>query len=233
MSERSLISVFEKKKYLVLIPEGLSKPEMETICTFGSVTKIYKENELFKQYEGVTDRYDEKLFNNFPDYQKLMFVKNPYWRTLEYYLWNYCYSSEYENRKTETFKKTIKSLYEENNFSFREMKNKKAIQPQNLNLTENYFLCEDFINESYKWFDVEVLTNPKPFLRIPNSSSFYDSSMLTMSDFYDKESAERVYEKNKSVFEKFGYSFYSYLDFHDPVRKIHSLHGNLTNNFEL
>jgi hypothetical protein len=234
MNERSLITVFEKKKYLVLIPEGLSIPEMETISTFGIITKVYKENEFFKNHEGwATNQYDEKLFNNFPDYQKLMFVKNPYWRTLEYYLWNYCYSSEYENRKTETFKKTIKSLYEENNFSFREMKNKKAIQPQNLNLTENYFLCEDFINESYKWFDVEVLTNPKPFLRIPNSSSFYDSSMLTMSDFYDKESAERVYEKNKSVFEKFGYSFYSYLDFHDPVRKIHSLHGNLTNNFEL
>lgn len=233
MSERSLISVFEEKKYLVLVPEGLSKSEMETISTFGIITKIYKENELFKQYEGVTDRYDESLFYYFPNYQKLLFVKNPYWRTLEYYLWKYIYSTEYDNRKTETFKKTIKRLYEEDNFSEREMKNKKAIEPQNLNLTENYFLCEDFKNESFKWFNVEIQTTPQNYSRIPNSSSFYDSSMLTMSDFYDKESAEMVYERNKSVFEKFGYSFYSYLEFHDPVRKIHSLHGNLTNNFEL
>jgi len=103
MSERSLISVFEEKKYLVLVPEGLSKPEMETISTFGIITKLYKENELFKQYEGVTDRYDESLFDYFPDHQKLLFVKNPYWRTLEYYLWKYVYSTEYDNRKTETF----------------------------------------------------------------------------------------------------------------------------------
>lgn len=233
MGERSLISLFEEKKYVVLVPEGLSKPEMEVISSLGIITKIYKENELYKEYEGVTDRYDETLIGNFPEYTKLLFVKNPYWRTLEYYLWKYIYSTEYDGRKTETFKKTIKRLYEDDVFSPVETKNKKAIEPQNLNLTENYFICEDFKNECSKWFDIEIQLNPKNYSRIPNSSSFYDSSMLTMSDFYDKESAEMVYEKNRDVFEKFNYSFYSYLDFHNPVRKIHSLHGGITNNFEI
>jgi hypothetical protein len=233
MNERSLISIFEEKKYLVLVPEGLSKSEMDTIATFGIITKIYKENKFVKDHPLVSDRFDESLFDYYSDYEKLLFVKNPYWRTLEHYLWKYIYSTEYDDRKTETFKKTIKRLYEEDDFSEREMKNKRAIEPQNLDLTENYFLCEDFKAESLKWFGIEIQNNPKNYSRVPNSSSFYDSSMLTMSDFYDKESAEMVYEKNKSVFEKIGYSFYSYLDFHDPVRKIHSLHGNLTNNFEL
>lgn len=233
MSERSLISVFDEKKYLVLIPEGLSKPEMEVISTLGIITKIYKENELFKQYEGLTDRYNEELFDFFPDYEKLLFVKNPYWRTLELYLWKYIYSDEYDGKKTEDFKKTIKKLYDDDNFFGRELKNKKAVQPQDLNLTENYFVCENLKEESLKWFNLKINLTPKPFSRIPNSSSFYDSSMLTMSDFYDKECAEMIYEKNRDIFEKFGYGFYSYLDFHDPVRKIHSLHGNPINNFEL
>lgn len=233
MNERSLISVFEEKKYLVLIPEGLSKPEMETINTFGIITKIYKENELFKQYEGVTDRYDERLFDFHSKYEKLLFVKNPYWRTLELYLWKYIYSTEYDGRKTETFKRTIHRLYNESDFSVREMKNKMAVMPQNINLTSNFFVCEDFVNETSKWFDIKLMSAPKNYSRIPNSSSFYESSMMTMSDFYDKESAEMIYEMNREIFERFNYSFYSYLDFHDPVRKIHSLHGNLKNNFEL
>ena len=63
--------------------------------------------------------------------------------------------------------------------------------------------------------------------------SNYHASQKTLSDFYDADIAEIVYNRFEEYFVKFGYDRYSYLDFHGQVEKIHALHGNQTNIFHL
>ncbi len=147
-------------------------------------------------------------------------------------LWKYLYYESYGSSITKTFKKTIKKLYGTLDIGS-EKENRLYVNPQNLNLTNNYFICENFQSEFKKWFNFEIEVQPRQNIRVNKPTSLYDLSMQSLSDFYDSESAEIVYNKHRKVFEKFNYDFYSYLDYHDPIRKIHVLHGDLVNKFEI
>jgi len=75
--------------------------------------------------------------------------------------------------------------------------------------------------------------NVKYFEPIKTGGSNYLWSIKNFSDFYDRETAEIVYEKHKNYFEVFNYDFYSYLEFYDPIEKVHALHGKQTNIFHV
>lgn len=232
MIETKRITYLRDKKLVLLIPSGLSNQERSYFRELSpTIRKINKENEINEGF-GVSQDFSEELLQDFQGFTKLMVIKNPYWRVLEIYLWNYLYRAQYGFFVTETFKKTIKRLYSQTEIGL-EKENRYFVRPQNLNLTDNYFLCEDYIREYKKWFDIEITETPSQNTRMITNPPIYDLSMESVSDFYDSESAQIIYEKHQKIFEKFGYSFYSYLDFHNPVKKIHVLHGDLVNKFEI
>jgi hypothetical protein len=105
--------------------------------------------------------------------------------------------------------------------------------PQNILQYYNFFKVENFSEEMSKWFGVTVNEDIEYFSKLKKVSSHYHESMECISDFFDRESASIIYEIHQPIFEKFGYSFYSYLDYHDEVNKIHHLHGDIVNKFEM
>lgn len=232
MFERKRITYLKDKKLILLVPPGLSTDEMNELKFLDPTIRVYKDKGVYSERFGVSYKFDESLINDFPDFQKIMFIKNPYWRTLEIYLWQYLYRVSYGTDQTQSFKKTIKKLYE-GDVSEMEYENKLYVSPQNISLTKNYFICENFGTELQKWFGNNLESIVRPNIRSIKPSSIYDLTMETASDFYDRECAEMVYEKNRQIFEEFNYDFYSYLDSHNPVKKIHALHGDPINKFEI
>lgn len=232
MMTRKTITYLPEKKLILLTPGGLSLDEINPIKLLGPKVRVYNNDTLINERNGMSYCYYEDLIPKFDNFDLLMFIKNPYWRILEVYLWKYLYYESYGTTLTKTFKKTIKKLYSTLDIGS-EKENRYYVSPQNFGLTENYFICENFQSEFKKWFDIEIDSDVRSNVRVNKPTSLYDLSMDTVSDFYDSESAEIIYEKHKKVFDKFGYDFYSYLDYHDPVRKIHVLHGDLTNKFEI
>lgn len=232
MITKKTITYLSDKNMVLLIPAGLSLDELEPIKILSPTIKVYHDDEFVKERRGISYMYYESLIPNFDNPELLMFVKNPYWRILEVYLWKYLYYESYGSSITKTFKKTIKKLYGTLDVGS-EKENRLYVNPQNLNLTNNYFICENFQSEFKKWFSFEIEVQPRQNIRVNKPTSLYDLSMQSLSDFYDSESAEIVYNKHRKVFEKFNYDFYSYLDYHDPIRKIHVLHGDLVNKFEI
>lgn len=232
MLTRKTITHLPDKKLILLIPAGLSFDELTPLKILDPKIKFYDGDEFLNEKNGISYCYYETLISRFENYDSLMFVKNPYWRILEIYLWKYLYQPCYGNTITKTFKKTIKRLYGSLDLGL-EKENRIYVSPQDLNLTKNYFVCENYKSELKRWFNIETEVVPRSNVRLERPTSLYDFSIDTLSDFYDSESAEIIYEKNIKIFEKFGYDFYSYLDYHDPVRKIHALHGDLINKFEI
>lgn len=232
MIVKKRITYLPKKNMVLLIPPGLHPDETQGLLNLSPTVIRHKPDGSIKEKMGISESFTESLIPEFPDFKKLMFVKNPYWRTLEIYLRKYLYRVSYDNTITQTFKKTIEKLYGKSEIGS-ESENREFVLPQNLNLTENFFICENFVSELKRWFDVDINFEPRSNVGMIKKTSIYDLSMTTFSDFFDLECGEMIYEKNIEVFEKFGYDFYSYLDYHDPIRKIHVLHGNLTNKFEI
>lgn len=233
MITRKTITFLSDRNLILLTPAGLSIDELELIKILDPTIKVYGSNDdLINERKGISYMYYETLISKFENPNLLMFIKNPYWRILEVYLWKYLYYESYDSSITKTFKKTIKRLYGTLDIGS-EKENRLYVGPQNLNLTDNFFICENFQTEFKKWFDLEVDINPRQNVRVNKPTSLYDLSMESLSDFYDSESAEIIYNKHQKVFEKFGYDFYSYLDYHDPMKKIHVLHGDLVNKFEI
>ena len=230
---RKTITFLSDKNLILLTPAGLSIDELNLIKILDPTIKVYDDNDdLINERKGVSYMYYETLIPKFENPNLLMFIKNPYWRILEVYLWKYLYYESYDSSITKTFKKTIKRLYCTSDIGS-ERGNRLYVSPQNLNLTDNFFICESFQTEFKKWFNLEVEMKPRQNVRVNKPTSLYDLSMESLSDFYDSESAEIIYNKHQEVFEKFGYDFYSYLDYHNPVKKIHVLHGDLINKFEI
>lgn len=232
MINRKTITHLPDKKRILLIPAGLSFDELSPLKILDPKIKFYNDDEFLNEKSGISYCYYETLIPKFENYDSLMFIKNPYWRILEIYLWKYLYHPSYGSTPTKTFKKTIKKLYGTLDLGL-EKENRIYVSPQNLDLTENFFVCENYKTEFNKWFGFEIEPVHRHNIRVQKPTSLYDLSLETFSDFYDSESAEIIYNKHKKVFERFGYDFYSYLDHHDEVKKIHVLHGDLVNKFEI
>lgn len=232
MINRKTITHLPDKKRILLIPAGLSFDELSPLKILDPKIKFYNDDEFLNEKSGISYCYYETLITKFENYDSLMFIKNPYWRILEIYLWKYLYHPSYGSTITKTFKKTIKRLYGTLDLGL-EKENRIYVSPQNLDLTENFFVCENYKTEFNKWFGFEIDSVLRHNIRVQKPTSLYDSSLETFSDFYDSESAEIIYSKHEKVFDKFGYDFYSYLDYHNPIKKIHVLHGDLVNKFEI
>lgn len=229
---RKIISFNHDKKLILMCPKGLSFEQMRFLSeNTNSYTQHYEDNKLIREGNVISDTYDESLNHIFPEYEKLVFVKNPYWRILQIYLWNFLYTPKYDS--IETFKKTLKSIYYYKNPIIDKPRIFSEMGPQNILQYYNFFKVENFSEEMSKWFGVTVNEDIEYFSKLKKVSSHYHESMECISDFFDRESASIIYEIHQPIFEKFGYSFYSYLDYHDEVNKIHHLHGNIVNKFEM
>jgi hypothetical protein len=230
---KQFITHIPNKKMILICPKGISFEQMEIISkTTGSKVSTYENNEKLKEVDGISDNFNEELLSDFPNYQKLMIIKNPYWRILQSYLWNFLYKVSYPFPPVATFKKTIKSLYFDSNFPLQHERLRFEMKSQKIDGIDNFFITEDFQNQMKFWFDEKVESDTPYNSVLTKVSSNYHESMSSLSEFYDRESAEIIYEENRNVFEKFNYSFHSYLDFHTPVKKVHHLHGDLVNKFE-
>lgn len=230
---KQFISYIPEKKIILICPKGISFEQMEIIAkASGSKVARYEKDQKIRDVEGISDDFSEDLFSYYSDFKKLLIIKNPYWRVLQTYLWNFLYKVNYQYPPVETFKKTIRSIYRNPNHPFENESVRNGFKAQKIEGDYNFFITEDFQKQMKYWFDTNVDTNIPYFSILTRVSSNYHESMSTISEFYDRESAEIIYEQHQSIFEKFDYSFYSYLDFHTYNDRIHHLHGDLVNKFE-
>lgn len=230
---KQFITHIPEKKMLLVCPKGISFEQMEIISkTSGSKVSTYENNQKTKEVDGLSDNFDEELIALYPNFQKLIIIKNPYWRILQSYLWNFLYNVGYKFPPIKTFKKTIKSLYFDSTFPLQHERLRYEMKSQKITDQDNFFITEDFQNQMKFWFNTNVDSNIPYNSTLTKVSSNYHESMSSLSEFYDRESAEIIYEEHQKIFEKFNYNFYSYLDFHSSIRKVHHLHGNLVNKFE-
>lgn len=230
---RQFISYLDDRKIVLLCPKGLSFEQMMDLNEkLSPKTDIYLEGNHLKTTDSLSDSYDLELLEKFSDYQKMIFIKNPYWRVLQVYLWNFLYASKISIEEVYSFKKTLKSIYI--GVGPIVTTNKKLISEMKCQSYEHelVFKSENYNQEMMEHFNIQTQNSLPYFSQLLEVSSNYHRSMNSISEFYDRESAELVYENHKDIFENFGYSFYSYLDFHDPISKIHHLHGDLQNKFE-
>lgn len=231
MKKFSQVSIYEPMK-IILIPDfGISWSQLSKLSELGVKTKIYSGETLIETGEFISEEHDKNYFSFFPDYKRLVLIKNPYWRVLSIYI-RYFLCNTDKNYKTLSFKKFLNKIYNNSDLNPQENYLKGQFCSQVISEQDNFFLCEDFSDSVRFWLEKTIQEEPHyndSFVNLPN---LYNMNMETLSDFYDHESAELVYEKNKSIFDKFGYSPWSYLDYHNPVKKIHVLHGRLTNYYE-
>ena len=143
-----------------------------------------------------------------------------------------------EKIEKKKMKQELKDVYEKINAKMKELDMEAKL------LNENFEKWEDGVSHkihpiNLPYFDeiiyLESIKDPnvKYFESVKTGGSNYLWSIKNFSDFYDRETAEIVYEKHKNYFEVFNYDFYSYLDFYDPIEKVHALHGKQTNIFHI
>ena len=214
------ISFCEERNELILPIIGLTLSESNIFLKNGVRTLIVNKKGEKKYFDFVSSGFNLELSNLFPNFKKILVVKNPYWSVLETYLKRYCY---------------VQSIVKPP-FTFRESVIQDIIEvnyPEDLSQFDDFFIIEKHKSEFIRLFNLEQPDEVNHSERFLKKISNYHTSQKTLSDFYDNDIAEIIYEKFNQYFVKFGYDRYSYLDFHGQVEKIHALHGNQTNIFHL
>jgi len=220
MNNIQRISFCEERNELILTIIGLTLSESNIFLKNGFRTLIVNKKGEKKYFDFAPRGFNLELCNLFPNFKKILVVKNPYWSVLETYLKRYCYVH------------SILKLH----FTFREFVIQDIIEvsyPEDLTQFDDFFIIENYKSEYKRIFGLEKNDEIQCSDRFTQKFSNYHTSQKTLSDFYDNDIAEIIYKKFNQYFVKFGYDQYSYLDYHSPVDKIHALHGNQTNIFHL
>ena len=221
MSNIQKISFWEERNELVLPIIGLTLSESKMFSKIGVRTIFINKKGEKKYFNHVSSGFDLELCNLFPNFKKILIVKNPYWSMLETYLTKHCYSHSIEERYGLSFKSAVLNNQIEVNY------------PKDLSQFDDFFVVENYKSEFTRLFNLEQTDEVNYSDRFLKKVSNYHASQKTLSDFYDSDIAEIVYNRFEEYFVKFGYDRYSYLDFHGHVEKIHALHGKQTNIFHL
>jgi hypothetical protein len=220
MNNIQRISFCEERNELILPIIGLTLSESNIFLKNGIRTLIVNKKGEKKYFDFVSRGFNLELCDLFPNFKKILVVKNPYWSVLETYLKRYCYVH------------SILKLH----FTFRESVIQDIIEvnyPEDLTQFDDFFIIENYKSEHKRIFGLENNDEIQCSDRFTQKFSNYHTSQKTLSEFYDNDIAEIIYQKFNQYFVKFGYDQYSYLDYHSPVDKIHALHGNQTNIFHL
>lgn len=220
MNNIQKIPFCEERNELILPIIGLTLSESNIFLKNGVRTLIVNKKGEKKYFDFVSRGFNLELSNLFPNFKKILVVKNPYWSVLETYLKRYCY---------------VHSIVKPP-FTFRESVIEDIIEvnyPEDLSQFDDFFIIEKHKSEFIRLFNLEQPDEVNHSERFLQKFSNYHASQKTLSDFYDADIAEIVYNRFEEYFVKFGYDRYSYLDFHGQVEKIHALHGNQINIFHL
>ena len=231
MKKFSQVSFYEPKKFILVPNFGISWSQLQVLSDIGVQTRIFSGENVIDTAKFVSEEHDKNYFDFFPDYSKLVLIKNPYWRVLSIYIRYFLCNSE-KDYKVLTFKRFLKKIYSRSNLNLQETYLADQFLSQHVLDGDNFLLCEDFSDSIAFWFEKKIDTKPLYNDSFKNLPNIYNMNMETLSDFYDHESADLVYTHNQFIFNKFGYPRFSYLDYHSPVKKIHVLHGRLTNYYE-
>ena len=222
MDFNHLINIHPERSEILLAPHGLTNSERNLFNNQGYYAISLKNGEEDKKLNCI---YPSMYYGDFiksDEYKKIMLAKNPYWRILMVYLWYYIQSSGEKKDVIKHFKSFVNRLVLNEDFQEWQETVRRKIRPIILPEFDEVIHLESIDNPDVTYFDM-----------IRTQGSNYLWSIENYSDFYDIETAEIVFQKNKDYFERFNYSFYSYLDFYNPVEKIHALHGKQTNIFHL
>jgi len=215
------ISLLPNLKKILICPKGISFSQMEVMNGFGIETQIYREGELKRSVNHFSDESNLDLLKHYPDFQVVMMVKNPYWRIFEIYYRNLLFSYP---KNLIPFNELVLRMYTSETLTNHEKRIKKYFFDVKLDLPYDIIKCENFKEDVYNKLGYEVKNEPDYMSLNSSLFSLYFENSESLSDFYDLKTATMIYENNIETFKSFGYSFYSYLDFHSPIKKIHHLH---------
>ena len=222
MDVNHFINIHSERKEILLVPNGITNSERRFYYDMGYYGISLKKNEENVKLKTISVSMEYSDFRQSDEYKKIILVKNPYWRLLMTYLWAYVTASGEHKDVEKDFKSFIKRLVLNENFEKWEDGVSHKIHPINLPYFDEIIYLESIKDPNVKYFE-----------SVKTGGSNYLWSIKNFSDFYDRETAEIVYEKHKNYFEVFNYDFYSYLDFYDPIEKVHALHGKQTNIFHI
>jgi len=222
MDFNHLINIHPERNEMLLVPHGVTNSERKFFNDQGYYAISLKNGEEDVKLKSIQVSLEYGLFKKSNEYKKIILAKNPYWRILMIYLWDYIQVSGEKKGITKHFKAFVNRLVLNEDYQEWEETLEPKIRPITLPEFDEVFYLESIDKPDVTYFDM---------LRTQGSNYLW--SIENYSDFYDIETAEMVFQKNKDYFEKFNYSFYSYLDFYNPVEKIHALHGKQTNIFHL
>jgi len=220
MNNIQKISFCEERKELILPVIGLTLSESNIFSKNGVKTLFINRKGEKKYFDFTSSGFNLELCDLFPNFKKILVVKNPYWSVLETYLKKYCYSYSILTPCSTFRESVIQDIIEVN-------------YPDDLTQFDDFFIIENHKSEFKRIFDLENNDEILYSDRLTKKTSNYHASQKTLSDFYENDIAEIIYKKFNQYFVKFGYDQYSYLDYHGPIDKIHALHGNQTNIFHL
>jgi len=222
MDVNHFINIHPEKKEILLVPNGITNSERRFYYDMGYYGISLKKNEENIKLRTISESMEYVDFKQSNEYKKIILVKNPYWRLLMSYLWVYVISSGEHKDYEKDFKSFVNRLVLNEKFEKWDDAVRHKIQPINLPHFDEIIYLESIKDPNVKYFEP-----------IKTGGSNYLWSIKNFSDFYDRETAEIVYEKHKNYFEVFNYDFYSYLEFYDPIEKVHSLHGKQSNIFHV
>jgi len=222
MDINHLINIHPERSEILLVPHGLTDSEKKFFNGQGYYAISLKNGEEDIKLKSIQESMDYADFKKSTEYEKIILVKNPYWRVLTIYLWNYIQLSGEKKGITKHFKSFVNRLVLNEDFQEWEDVVRHRIRPINLPEFNQVIYLESIDSPDVVYFDM-----------IRTQGSNYLWSIENYSDFYDVETAEMVFQKHKDYFEKFNYDFYSYLDFYSPVEKVHVLHGKQSNIFHI
>ena len=222
MDFNHLINIHPERSEILLAPHGLTNSEKNFFNRQGYCAISLKNGEEVEKHNSIFPSMNYRDFKKLDQCKKIMLAKNPYWRILMVYLWYYIQSSSEKKDITKHFKSFVNRLILNQDYQGWEETIRNRIRPINLPEFDDVIYLETIDDPDVTYFDM-----------IRTEGSNYLWSIENYSDFYDIETAEIVFQKNKDYFERFDYTFYSYLDFYNPIEKIHALHGKQTNIFHL
>ena len=142
MNNIQRISFCEERNELILPIIGLTLSESSIFLKNGVRTLIVNKKGEKKYFDFVSSGFNLELSNLFPNFKKILVVKNPYWSVLETYLKRYCYVH------------SILKLH----FTFREFVIQDIIEvsyPEDLTQFDDFFIIENYKSEYKRIFGLE------------------------------------------------------------------------------
>jgi hypothetical protein len=154
MDINHLINIHPERSEILLVPHGLTDSEKKFFNGQGYYAISLKNGEEDIKLKSIQESMDYADFKKSTEYEKIILVKNPYWRVLTIYLWNYIQLSGEKKGITKHFKSFVNRLVLNEDFQEWEDVVRHRIRPINLPEFNQVIYLESIDSPDVVYFDM-------------------------------------------------------------------------------